>query len=653
MLPPIKLGKDSSVKARSAAKLSLRAHRSGRATHICRCERAATSQQAVESIPAALSRRGSLLGLGAALVLPTLLSDPAWAGVTTVFVAGASGATGKRVVKELRNQGLKVRAGVRDIAKAEAAGLALDSQVKLVEADVTKSPESLAAAIGDAQAVICAIGYSGRDPKGYEAVDYQGTVNLVDAAKRCKVRKFVLMTSLLTNGAAVGQGLNPAYVFLNLFGGVLSKKLQAELYLRDAGLDYTIVRPGGLSNKPPEEVGNLVVGPEDTIFARSSDPGKDVSRDQVAQVLVQAVLQPAARNRVVEIVASKKTPALSPDKWQLLDSECDLRDLLAPCLRPETSARRAVGILMFGDSVARHIARHACDGPTGKMRDFMQSETDECGHRCTICSLPHLHLALYSLWGVGPEGPYHANMRQPSPERIQLGIGIHLFKLVTGREPDLVVFSSNFWDISLQYGHNLELQRKGQGGNQSKALPESSESTGSASDTQATDPQSLRLSRRTLLKSTKKAKKGPSTSVPALRSDDQAWFTPQFLRSWVSQAAELMDLIKRAAPNSVLAYHTLPFPTFNPKSGGNPKKHMGHKSHVAQLNAAGRQAASQTGFHVVDLELMTSQFWKGSQYLHADGTHPSPLVGLTAVRVYLNLIAEHVTPQIMGRTESS
>ena len=36
--------------------------------------------------------------------------------------------------------------------------------------------------------------------------------------------KFVLLSSLLTNGAAKGQTLNPSFLVLNIFGGVLSKK---------------------------------------------------------------------------------------------------------------------------------------------------------------------------------------------------------------------------------------------------------------------------------------------------------------------------------------------------------------------------------------------------------------------------------------------
>lgn len=54
----------------------------------------------------------------------------------------------------------------------------------------------------------------------------QGNCNLVDAAKQKGISRFVLMSSLLTNGAAVGQRFNPGYIILNLFGNVLVQKLE-------------------------------------------------------------------------------------------------------------------------------------------------------------------------------------------------------------------------------------------------------------------------------------------------------------------------------------------------------------------------------------------------------------------------------------------
>jgi uncharacterized protein YbjT (DUF2867 family) len=216
-------------------------------------------------------------------------------------------------VQQLINKGISVRAGLRDPKKAESLGWG--GSVDPVQADVTEGPEKLAAAIGNADVIICAIGAGGSDLSGPRKVDYEGTVHLIDAAKQAGVKKFVLMSSLLTNGAAVGQSFNPNYLFLNLFGGVLKEKLKAEKYLRSSGLDWIIVRPGGLSNAPPQEVGNLYIGEEDTLFGDSSGPGKSISRDTVAEVLIEAALQGSAKNRVVEVVAGKNVDAPPKEKW--------------------------------------------------------------------------------------------------------------------------------------------------------------------------------------------------------------------------------------------------------------------------------------------------------------------------------------------------
>lgn len=53
-----------------------------------------------------------------------------------VFVAGATGNTGRRVVQQLRSKGYRVRAGVRDLKKAQSLGFQLDPMIELVQADV-------------------------------------------------------------------------------------------------------------------------------------------------------------------------------------------------------------------------------------------------------------------------------------------------------------------------------------------------------------------------------------------------------------------------------------------------------------------------------------------------------------------------------------
>lgn len=55
---------------------------------------------------------------------------------------------------------------------------------------------------------------------------FQGVIKLIDAAKRAGVKKFVLQTSILTNGKAKGEGFNPIFLVLNAVTGALDKKLE-------------------------------------------------------------------------------------------------------------------------------------------------------------------------------------------------------------------------------------------------------------------------------------------------------------------------------------------------------------------------------------------------------------------------------------------
>ena len=236
-----------------------------------------------------------------------------------MFVVGATGETGRRVVAQLRAAGYAVRAGVRDVRKAQSLGLALLPGVELVHADVTEGVDALVTAMGDADAVVCATGFTpsfnlGKDnPK---AVDGQGTIDLIDAATRTgKVSRFVLITSLLTNAPAIGQAQNDNYRFLNALGGILDQKRRAEIHLESSGLTWTVIRPGGLSNDPPSTTGGAIVGPADTFLGLPSDAGREVSRDTVAELAVAALSDANARFKIVELVANPAQPPLARDAF--------------------------------------------------------------------------------------------------------------------------------------------------------------------------------------------------------------------------------------------------------------------------------------------------------------------------------------------------
>ncbi|NEP16639.1 MAG: SDR family oxidoreductase [Leptolyngbya sp. SIO4C1] len=199
-----------------------------------------------------------------------------------VLVAGATGQTGRQVVEQLVARGESVRALVRDIEKAKSS---LPTNLEIVTGDVLE-PETLQAALLGCNAVICATGASPSfDITGPYKVDYEGNKNLIEAAKAAAIGHFVLVSSLCTS-----KFFHP----LNLFWLILYWKKQAEEHLQKSGLTYTIVRPGGLRNETNSEP--LVMAPADTLFEGN------IPRQKVAQVCVEALFQPEAKNKVVEVI---------------------------------------------------------------------------------------------------------------------------------------------------------------------------------------------------------------------------------------------------------------------------------------------------------------------------------------------------------------
>ncbi|UZQ53910.1 NAD(P)H-binding protein [Trichothermofontia sichuanensis B231] len=218
-----------------------------------------------------------------------------------VFVAGATGETGRRIVQILHDRQIPVRALVRDRVLAQSL---LPAEVEGVVGDVL-DPAGLRSAMAGCTALIIATGARPSfDMMGPYKVDYAGTKNLVQAAQATQIEHIVLVSSLC---------VSQFFHLLNLFWLVLFWKQQAEMVVKRSGIPYTIVRPGGLKNDPPSLP--LVMAPADTLFEGS------IARQQVVEVCVEALLHPQARHKVVEIVARAAAPVQAiADSFALIPS---------------------------------------------------------------------------------------------------------------------------------------------------------------------------------------------------------------------------------------------------------------------------------------------------------------------------------------------
>ncbi|GIP28796.1 putative sugar epimerase YhfK [Paenibacillus sp. J23TS9] len=197
--------------------------------------------------------------------------------MTTVFVAGAHGQTGGRIVKELVKAGYDVRGLVRSTEhqrNVEAVG---------ATGYLGDLSESFSDGLKGADVVICAVGAGANgDP---EHVDHVGTVRLIEQCVLDKIPRFVLISSMGT--------MNPDDMpaFLKPF---LIAKRKAEKVLEESGMVYTIIRPGGLTNEPAS--GNVMAAPH------LAESGR-ISRDDVAAAVVLSLSMDETRNRSFDLVA--------------------------------------------------------------------------------------------------------------------------------------------------------------------------------------------------------------------------------------------------------------------------------------------------------------------------------------------------------------
>ena len=162
-----------------------------------------------------------------------------------ILVTGASGYVGSHTIKRLIAAGQPVRALVRNRTWAEAEGRLANLKIELVEGNVTQSG-TLAAAMRDVEAVIHTVAIAiEKGNNKYETINYQGTVNVVDAARAANVKRFI-------NICQLGADSKLPYRFL-------ASKGKAQEYVAASGLAWTAFRP------------SVIWGPEDEFantFAR-------------------------------------------------------------------------------------------------------------------------------------------------------------------------------------------------------------------------------------------------------------------------------------------------------------------------------------------------------------------------------------------------
>ncbi|GAA2784283.1 SDR family oxidoreductase [Streptomyces rameus] len=205
-----------------------------------------------------------------------------------IVIAGGHGQIALRLERLLSARGDDVAGIIRkpeqgdDLRAAGAEPVLLDLE--------SVSVEGVAAHLQGADAAVFAAGAgpgSGKARK--ETVDKGAAVLFADAAVRARVRRFVVVSSM---------GADPAHQGDEVFDVYLRAKGEADAYIaRQEALDWTILRPGSLTDDP----GTGLVRME-----AHTGPGS-IPRDDVAAVLAELVDTPATAGLTLELI-SGSTP---------------------------------------------------------------------------------------------------------------------------------------------------------------------------------------------------------------------------------------------------------------------------------------------------------------------------------------------------------
>ncbi|CAK0784813.1 hypothetical protein CVIRNUC_008017 [Coccomyxa viridis] len=206
----------------------------------------------------------------------------------SILVAGGGGVA-LAVTRKLKDMGSWVWMLQRsETRRSEIEGM----MAILVRGDALKK-EDVEKAMGEIEevdAVVSTIGGTPADP----TADSQGNINLIEAAAKKGVKKFVLVTSI---GTGDSKDAPPTQVY-DVLKPVLLEKEKAEEALKGSPntgstMQWTIIRPGGLKSEPATGSGILT---EDRSVCGA------INREDVADLVVKALFSDKADGKVLAAV---------------------------------------------------------------------------------------------------------------------------------------------------------------------------------------------------------------------------------------------------------------------------------------------------------------------------------------------------------------
>lgn len=198
-----------------------------------------------------------------------------------VFIAGANGQIGQHLLREMADSNHEVRALIRHPDQGPEL-----QQLGATETVLGDLEQDCSEAMRGCDAVIFTAGSGPHTgPDKTIDVDQEGAIRLVDTARAMGIKRFIMVSSMRAEEPEKGPEKLRHYLWA---------KHNADEHLKNSGLNYTIVRPGRLTDD--DGTGKVAVS------ARLEGFGK-IPRQDVARVLLAVLDSDTATNRVFDVVS--------------------------------------------------------------------------------------------------------------------------------------------------------------------------------------------------------------------------------------------------------------------------------------------------------------------------------------------------------------
>ena len=263
------------------------------------------------------------------------------------LVTGASGRTGSIVVQKLRDAGANVRALVHSTIPENSV-----DGVEYVAGDYEDKDSLLAATEGIDWVIACVGAQSAtRGLHLIEAVEYQGTVNLVEAASENGAKHMALIS---VRGADTRWDFYPVY----------TAKARSDQRLIDARVAGTVFRPGGMIDTSgaivQRQIYTVTTGGAMTIYGKPDQPMVFIFLDELADYLIHAHLERRAYNNIYELGGPGNLTR--EEYWALFEEYLGVKTNVRYVPVDEIVPRRQAALREQNMPLAQQLAREEIGG---------------------------------------------------------------------------------------------------------------------------------------------------------------------------------------------------------------------------------------------------------------------------------------------------